>query len=555
MAYGGSVRFRDILTMILDQPASDAMAVSAAWAQIVDILAQQRPMIPRETHKLALERASSWRHQVPVARRRAVAVAIAPYCQSPEIVQLFAKDLPSVAAPLLTQVRLSVRQWAEILPSLPVMARALIRERRDLPIIIGQMLKSYGSSDFALPPPANLDDAAAFQPAPSSQPSPEEPRSIPYLLSRVAAFKAGQGEPPPPLIHGEGGPDPVSFFWFETGADGIIRQVEGVAAEAVVGANLASVAVAPFHGVDGQAAGAFRVRQPYHDAHLRLSGGGAACGDWLISALPCFAPDTGRFLGYRGLGRRAANAIQKPAEVAANHESLAAPDEALRQFMHEMRTPLNAVCGFADMICAQIRGPVARAYQQRAMAVLDHAHVLLAIFEDLQLLGELHVQREASSVDSVDLESHIRASLDAALLTRRGRGVRFDLDVYGVPPSDAVDGWLVSQIVSRAARLILSRDVPDAAIPVRLSFRDDDVTLVLGSPDQRVARGPPHSAMRSPSDQDRQIFEEALPLGLDFVQRLIQRLVQRLGGRFFERGEAVILRFPVGEKLAFFAGA
>ena len=554
MASGGGVRFRDVLTTILDQPTTDTMAVSAAWAQIVDILAQQRPMIPRETHKLALERASSWRHQVPVARRRAVAVAIAPYCQSPEIVQLFAKDLPSVAAPLLTQVRLTVRQWAEILPSLPVMARALIRERRDLPIIIGQMLKSYGSSDFALPPPANVDDAAAFQLPPPSQPLAAEPRSIPYLLSRVASFKAGQGAPPP-LTNVEDVSAPISFFWFETGADGIIRQVEGIASEAVVGANLAAVAMAPFHGVDGQAAGAFRGRQPYRDAHLRLSGGGAACGDWLISALPCFAPDTGRFLGYRGLARRAVSANKNATEPSANSETPGAPDEALRQFMHEMRTPLNAVCGFAEMIRAQMRGPVASAYQQRAVAVLDHAHVLLGIFEDLQLLGELNGQREAMLTDLIDLEPLVRASLDAALQAGQGRGIQFNLDVHGVPPSDAVDGWLIYQIVSRAARLLLSRSVRGLTIPVRLSFRDDDVALAFGQPDQRFTREWQDEVKRSPNGQDRDIPAEELPLGFDFVQRLIQRLAQRLGGRFVERGEGFTLRFPVGEKISFFAGA
>ncbi len=543
--FGGVVRFDDLLATMLRQDTGEEGGIATLWAQIADVLAQQRPSISVETRENALARLRASRAQVPVARRRAVARAIAPYCQSTELVMLFATDLPSVAAPLLTQVRLGVRDWAEIIPALPVVARALIRERRDLPAIVAHMLKSYGASDFALPPPANGEDdtGVSLSTSRGQEQAPDgSARSIANLAARVAAFKSKSNPAGDPGSK-EQAAVPSHQFWFATGADGVIRHVEGTPAEAVVGTDMSRVAVGPYHGVDGRAAGAFRDRQPYRDAHLRLAGAGHAAGDWLISGLPCFAPDTGRFLGYRGLARRVdmgRNKLQ-----AADHRTFAVgksdnTNEALRQFIHEMRTPLNAVCGFVEMILAQFHGPVAASYQKRAQQVLADAQIVTTVFEDLQTVSDMKVIDGRVSQEAVDFGTAVQAALHAAE-RQLGRGAsRFALHL----PEYALCGWmdeaLISGAVLRAGVMLLSQYQGEATIPVRLSRKGGEAVVTFAWP-ERMA---PMAA--EPSGCANAVF----PLGEDFARRLLEQMARKARGRFVLNGQDMSLHFPLAANAA-----
>ncbi len=542
---GGGVRFDDLLATMLRQDSGEEGGIATLWAQIADVLAQQRPSISVETRENALARLRVSRAQVPVARRRAVARAIAAYCQSTELVMLFATDLPSVAAPLLSQVRLGVRDWAEIIPALPVFARALIRERRDLPAIVAHMLKSYGASDFALPPPANEEDdtGVASSTLTGEEQAPDgSARSIANLAARVAAFKLNS-KPAGDAGAKEQSAMPSQQFWFSTGADGVIRHVEGAPAEAVVGTDMSRVAVGPYHGVDGRAAGAFRDRQPYREAHLRLAGAGHAAGDWLISGLPCFAPDTGRFLGYRGLARRVDMAKIKP--QAADQRTFAVgkrddSNEALRQFIHEMRTPLNAVCGFVEMILAQFHGPVAASYQKRAREVLADAQIVTTVFEDLQTVADMKGIDGRVPQAAVDLGTAVKAGLNAAE-RQFGRGAsRFALHL----PEYTLCGWLdealISGAVYRAGVLLLSQYQGEATIPVRLSKKGGEAVVTFAWP-ERIA---PIAA--EPSGCSNAIF----PLGEDFARRLLEQMARKARGRFVLNGQDMSLHFPLAANAA-----
>src|SRR3546814_13581271 len=69
-----------------------------------------------------------------------------------------------------------------------------------------------------------------------------------------------------------------------------------------------------------------------------------------------------RFAGYRGTARR-----PRADESAAPRTAGIVPD-SLRQLVHELRTPTSAIAGFAEMIEAEILGPVDDPYRDRAAA-------------------------------------------------------------------------------------------------------------------------------------------------------------------------------------------
>ena len=87
---------------------------------------------------------------------------------------------------------------------------------------------------------------------------------------------------------------------------------------------------------------------------MTVAGEGPVAGEWKISGVPAFDPTDGRFAGYRGVALR--ETPPPPARSGSAADMLADPD-SLRELVHEIKTPLNAIIGFAEIIEGQYLGP------------------------------------------------------------------------------------------------------------------------------------------------------------------------------------------------------
>ena len=97
---------------------------------------------------------------------------------------------------------------------------------------------------------------------------------------------------------------------------------------------------------------AFAVRAPFRDAALTLAGEGRSRANGRSAAFRHSIRPTAAFRGYRGIALRehAGGAVAEDAT-----EVLADPD-SLRELVHEIKTPLNAIIGFAEIIEGQYLG-------------------------------------------------------------------------------------------------------------------------------------------------------------------------------------------------------
>src|SRR5690606_5172468 len=125
--------------------------------------------------------------------------------------------------------------------------------------------------------------------------------------------------------------------------------------------------------------------QPIRSARLVLAGAPAIAGEWRVDAAPHFAPG-GRFAGYRGRMRRPAQPVPAVAAAPAPADS---PAERMRQIIHELRTPVNAIHGFAEMSQQQLFGPTPNEYRALAASIAGDAARMLAGFEELDRLVKL----------------------------------------------------------------------------------------------------------------------------------------------------------------------
>ncbi len=537
------MRFDDKLDTVFAQPAGDQAEMAAAWAQIVDILAQDRGAISEDKRALALERLAGWRPRIHVDRRRASARSLIGRPIPTDVVIFFGQDVAKVAASLLAQVHLSEDDWDSVIPALMPASRAIVRERRDLSARTLRALSGFGLSDFGLSEfgQGGNEGTAHSAAAPNEAPPQDMSNQIKDLVARIEAFRRERADAPVTNRHVRIEPAP-DHFRFETGMDGIINWVEGAPRGAIIGIEVSSMAEIGGHGVDGHAAGAFRRRTPFRNARLAVPGDGPVSGEWLISGLPCFNDTDGRFFGYRCTARRP----QHDERPIARHLTLFGnnlPADSVRQLIHELRTPLNAIRGFAEMISGQLLGPVSASYRAKADGIVAEAAKLLSLFEDLDSAARLErggPEMRAGAVCDVSDVLHSIAGDCVAL--SNDRKVRLRLETAPNLPDVAVDAVTVHRVTSRLLSTVIGLSAAGEIISASLSTGRGHIVFAIDRP--MVMTGQSERDLLDPTYGPAGDWPDAPALGLGFTLRLISNTARAVGGKLVIDDDSFCLWLP-----------
>jgi len=171
----------------------------------------------------------------------------------------------------------------------------------------------------------------------------------------------------------------------------------------LIGRSIAKPQESEGYLLDQEVVRAFAMRAPFRDAALTLTGGGPVSGEWKLSGVPAFEPADGRFAGYRGVALREVPAKPAAPELEKVPELLSDP-ASLRELVHEIKTPLNAIMGFAEIIEGQYLGPADRGYRDRAAEIVRQARLLLTAIDDLDFAAKVHSSNH-SARERVDLSA------------------------------------------------------------------------------------------------------------------------------------------------------
>lgn len=537
-----------MLATVLAQPLTTAAARVTAWRQVVDLLGQRRAAAGDPAGDRAYDLLRALRDEVPAAIRAEAARALAGHRIPAGLISLFAEEPPAIMAPLLTRARLGDAEWVALLPFFSPVARGILRNRRDLGAPVARGLANFGATDFTLAAPeadgiTELEAEADVPPDPTVPAVPGEVQ-IRELMARIDAFHL-----PPPAdeaLPAAIRQEPADRFRFETGPDGTVRWVEGAPRGALVGITLADAAEPLDQGVDGQAAGAYRQRAPFRDARLAVAGAGAAGGEWRISAVPFFDPGDGRFTGYRGTARRP-RADQTAAPAAGLHGAGLPPD-SLRQLVHELRTPINAVVGFAEMIERQLLGPAGGEYRARAADIIAQGRRLLATVDDLDLSARIESQRLALDPVGVDAALLLGRLHGEYARIARERGVALTLSIAtGMPAIDA-DAAALERMVARLLAATVGLAGRGERIAIALASGDAGVELRVTRPALIAARD--ERTLLDPGFSPEGDFPDAPVLGLGFALRLVRSLALAARGRLDIAAAEFVLSLPARAETA-----
>ncbi len=524
----------------------DPTLVAAAWLRM-DMLGEAIP----EADRAAMIREPGWRFR------------------NPELAAHFAQGEPDVASAALARVQLSPEDWAALIPRLPVRARGFLRLRRDLPSEVEEILERLGIHDRGLPQPEEQadrsgeaarptgdDDAALTGQStdPSPDPASEGRSEISALVERIARFKRSREaaretdreldrdvddrESMPRLPLGEEFDDEsrkIRVFGFAADAAGRIEWAERPVAAMVIGARLVRLSREAAGKQADPIERALIRRQPIEDAPLKLDGAEAVAGDWLVNARPRFTED-GNFAGYVGRFRRPVDAKDAATE-AAKREA-----DRIRQLLHELRTPVTAVQGYAEVIQQQLFGTAPHEYRALAAAIAADAAWILAGFEELDRLARLEsgALELASGRSDLAEASHATIMQLSQVLASRMAGI----ELAGAGDERCAIGVGREQLDGLLWRLLATLGGGCGAgevLTASLVHGDDDARLRCDLPAQLLEQDDIFSADVRPVDD----AVNAGLFGAGFALRLARAEARGAGGDLVREGDALVLTLPL----------
>ncbi|TCD04985.1 sensor histidine kinase [Erythrobacteraceae bacterium CFH 75059] len=587
----------DRLATVLRQQAESERAARTQFRQLLDLLGDRVEDPLDDLEMAGLARLQELATVLP-ARDRAALIREGGWRYRNLALLLFlAEQEADVAASALGVVDLPASDWLRLIPELPVRARGFLRLRDDLPASVRDLLDQLGVHDLALPSPdtETVDghqeqtgadaheatdergDAAPRLAPPGGAPAPPPLGAAPdpgadapdreagpssaagrddqirTLLQRIATFQARRAAREERTVDSSAGAAPLtpppddsaeaerlSAFDFLTDEDGTITWVSPEARAMLMFLPLGQLLDAgrapdAASGAPRDVHSLFRQHQPVSGA-LTLPGERSVGGAWFVDAFPVFDERHGRYRHHLGRARRLGASAADQREERAN---------ALRQLLHELRTPVNAIQGYAEMVQQQVAGPAPHAYRAVAASIGSDSARILAGFDDLERLARLEAGATERGGGEAMLDTIVQDTVRRLRPALQAQGSGIDLTLQAgaavaMPPDEAE--MLVWRILSVATAAL----PPHTVVDVELRHAAGLLMLTCSLPEV-LHRAP------DPFDLAFQLDAAMIDHGLfgaGFTLRLARLEARSVGGDLCRDGTVLTLTLPAAAQRA-----
>ena len=537
---GESMLFDDRLATVLRHAAQSEAAARTQYRQLLDLLGSMPGEAGDDLVDAAYARLEELADLLPPAVQSAILRGPGLRLRSAGLVAWLAERDPQAAAAAMATAQLDESEWLHLIPRLPMTARGFLRHRRELPFSAHQVLERLGVRDRALPRPDGF--LASESPVPlEDTAAPRSEAGIGALVRRIEAFQRARREGtaaprvPPEDIRPIEAEQRRRAFDFASDAEGTVTWADPAMAPIAVGLRLGAAGPGATAVLEAAALKAFARRLPLRNARIEVIGLAEIAGDWRIDAAPAFAPGTGAFEGYRGRMRRFAPPPER--RTAANEAG-----DRMRQLLHELRTPVGAIQGFAELIQQQMFGPAPNAYRALAAAIAVDAARLLAGFDEIDRLARLETGALPLSAGRSDLREVIVQLLRRLEGVLRPRSARIELAVRGGPFTLELDEPEVQQLIWRLLATLAGAMAPGEVITLTLTGDGARASLTADLPIALLDDEDDLFTATAPA-QPRAI--SAGMFGSGFSLRLARAEAAAAGGALEQRDEQLHLDLPV----------
>lgn len=560
------MHFDDRLATVLRSGAAGERAARTQYRQLLDLIGSFSAHAIGITLQSGYERLAELAQIIPASERAAIIRDPAIRLANPRLVARLAEQEAEVAAAAMASARLVEADWIELIPNLPVRARGLLRHRKNLGTQPEGLLARLGIGDLVLTGPADdtfllevLAETEPTTPKPGFSPPQtvadtdgfsaradrEDQEAIGAIVRRIEAFRRARehhsatgGTEAPRLPLGERQEQEMRgmprAFDFGTNASGRIAWADPSVAPMAVGITLGLGDDQAPARLDAAADRAMQAHLPITGGTLLIEGAPAIAGIWRIDATPCFSVPDGNFNGYCGRLRRKA---EQPDQVSDKAHSAG----RMRELLHELRTPINAIQGFAEVIQQQVFGPAPHEYRALAASIAGDAARILAGFDELDRLARLESGMLELEEGECDFSAALRATVAqlSQFLEARSSAIAMwgDDETARVPLPRIEADRLAWRLLATLCGALTAGEQIDIHIaretdrvffafelPVSLADRDDIFSAAPRSSNQAISSG---------------LF------GSGFAFRLARAEVQAAGGGMTREGDTLKVWLPL----------
>jgi len=547
------MHFDDRLATVMRLPATSRAIARIQFRQLIDLLGEgtgaPSSAIPDEV-ALKLGELGAL---IPVSERATILREPTVKLRNPALVAWLAAAEPDIASAAIGAAQLGEDDWIALIPSLPVRARGILRHRQGYGARVEAVLERLGIGDRGLPPVPDAPSSPAERPqrpelvvlegggaGTGRRKAREEPSvaGIGAIVRRIEAFRTARSQPgesehteATPAALGESAARRISHaaIDFSTDSQGRIDAADGPLAPGLVGGLLSAMG-------DERLRVAVRQQQPLRDISLVLTGALDLAGAWRLDALPRFGDSDGRFLGYAGRLRRRAEYLQPQPE-----DQTSAPD-SMREVLHELRTPANAIQVAAEIIQQQLYGPAPHEYRALAAAIAADTAQILAGFEELDRLVRLESGALSPSVGACDLGSLLVETVARLRSWTGPRGSDFHLPQTSIAAPVALDPQEAAGLVWRLLATLAGLSSAGEAIALHLDLQDGQAVLAIDLPSPLAERL--DQAVRSGQSLELARSLSAGIFGVAFTLRLAAAEAAAAGGKLVREGACFTLVLP-----------
>lgn len=598
----------DRLETVLRTHVAGKTAATTQLRQLVDLLGPIPLGAWNARHAGALQRIDSLCAQLDDEGCARVLRSVPHH--SPVLVYHFAQHGPRTAAAAVASARLTEDDWLALIPRLPTQARGFVRHRGDLSERVRSLLSHLGIDDFLLPEPTA--DTAALAPGVSEPVAPEPvtqeaavPAPLPFsapvvaepdvgvetalqpelrapaeaetpsslapddgigaIVRRIEAFRRRRDERQvtTPVVPRSDGVAPLLPFGEEqlpprkapasidlrTDADGTVVHATIDPPGMLIGSRVFSADAAAAVHCDAAMADAFRKRQPVDAGVLSIEGADLVAGVWQADGTPLFARDGGRFTGYLLRLRRAANETEAAPARQPPPAAAAAEADRLRQLLHELRTPINAIQGFAEMIQSQVFGTTPHQYRAMAASIAADAAQMLAGFEEIERLVKLESRALTIDTGNSDAAAIVAQLVEQVSPVLAARNVRLAVTMPPVPVPVSIAADEIERTVWRLLSVIATSVAPGERITITLDAAAATASLAVTLP-ASLARLDDTALFAPDAPMGGGSLAASAMLGNGFALRLARAEFEAGGGALRRDGIRLVADLPLAGQAA-----
>lgn len=543
----------DRLRTVLDVAADSGEAARAQYRQLVDLLGSGKAVADGALVAAAFLRLSSLARRIPAVERAAILADPALRLRSPPLVAQLCEGEPEIAAAAIAAADLDQEGWTILGSVIGEDMQARVRNTRmterarqaDVapdPIVVRTLPRDTIAN--GLTPSAHVpervrpaDGGEAGDPPKTSDISEIVARIERYRLARreAAMHEVMSGErilargadedearaAAPPVA----APREIDCVISPDGRIGWTSKLGPMLSGLVLSANPDATA-----RLDEASATALRRQQAVRGGRIAITASPTVTGDWRLDAAPNFDP-VGRFLGYHA---RLTREVGKQADPRG---------DLIRQALHELRTPINALQGFSEIIQQQLFGPVPHQYRSLAANIAGETAALLAGLEEIDRLVRLRGGTRRLASGTTAIGPVLETLIDQVVPLLASRGAHLDAHYADPEVTVALAESELQRMIWRLLGVVAVAASDGDRVTLDLSSSPESLRLTVGLPRALAALGDDSLYGAAANDDATQDIAVGL-LGRGFALRLLTAEARAAGGSLVREGAMLVLTLP-----------